>query len=777
MGLLPPTNPGPMAATNVPVPLATIIGREQEQEIARTLLLRPDVRILTLTGPGGIGKTRLALHLAADLADAFADGVRFVPLEAVRDANLVAAAIAHAVDVQPNGGVSLHDAVIAALRSATMLLVIDNAEHVLAAGVLFADLLSACPGLTLLVTSRVRLRVSGEHTLSIPPLNLPDESSQTSPHDPVRFSAIQLFVERARSADPAFLLSERNAPYVVEICRRLDGLPLAIELVAPRVRHLTLPDLLARLDRRLPMLTGGLRDQPSRLQTMRNAIAWSHDLLRPAEQALFRRLAVFTGGFSLSAAEGVAADEALSTVDGLGALIDASLLWAERAGDGSTRYQMLETIREFALERLDASDDAAQVRCAHATYFLRLAERNEHASLMPDGDRVLTRLETEHANFRAALNWLDADGEADLLLQFSAALGRFWSDLGHYQEGQDWLSRALSCPPSAARRVARAKAQVSLGMIAVYQGRHHEAEFCLAEGLVDCREQGISFSTGLALIGLAGLATLRRDFTHGSALLDECLVVSRTIEDQRVARIVEGWAFINLAVVARGLGERERAARHLIEALACMRDAGYTSGVMMAMGDLGDVYRDDGDYDLALASYRTALDLGRELASNRVVADIVEAIGIVAFTVGQPERGVRLLGAADALRERLGLHYRVAENDAAVGCVLAGARSALGQMVFEAHWCAGRGLGPTQMIVTAMEPFATATLAALTPREAEILPLVAAGETDAAIAERLFISVRTVENHVAHILAKLGVRSRMDAARVAGFPGPYDQPR
>ncbi len=596
----------PGGTTGLPVPLTSLIGRERELAIARVLIGRPDLRLLTLTGPGGIGKTRLALQLAADLADAFADGVRFVPLEAVRDAGLVAAAIADAIDVQPIGGSPMYDAMTSALHAADILLVVDNFEHVLAAASILTDLLANCPRLKILVTSRVLLRVTGEHALAIPPLTLPDPKSSLSLDELVRFSAIQLFTERAQAVDGTFTLSATIAPRVAEICRRLDGLPLAIELVAPRVRHLALPELLERLDRRLPLLTGGSRDQPSRLQTMRNAITWGYDLLAPQEQLLFRRLAVFTGGFSMEAAEQVAGDgsdeddlglPSSSIFDGLGTLIDASLLQPEIPSDGVARYRMLETIREYGLELLDASEEADQIRRAHSAYFLALAERYEYGALLPAGDHILALLEAEHANLRAALGWLQDTGEVGLLMRLAAALGRFWSELGHYQEGRDWLEYSLAHGGTAADR---ANTLVCLGMIEVFQGMHEKAEDSLTEGLAGCRDQGDIFNAGMALLGLGTLATLQGDLGRGAAFLEECLAISQQVTDGRLAGIMTGWALINLAVVDRTLGDYTLADQRLGEALRLMRDADYTTGMIMSLGDLGDVARDRGDHARAL---------------------------------------------------------------------------------------------------------------------------------------------------------------------------------
>ena len=487
---------------DLPVPRTSFIGREGVLADVRRLIgsTTTGARLLTLTGPGGTGKTRVALEAARAMLDDYPDGVHFVRLASIADARLVGTTIALALGVAGEGRQPPLEVLKNYLRDRRVLLVLDNFEQVLGAAVDIADLLSACPRLHVLVTSRAPLRLLGEQELAVPPLGLPDAADHAS-SAPEASEAVRLFVERASAVKPDFALNEENAVAVSEICRRLDGLPLAIELAAARSRLLSPRSMLGPLERRLHLLTGGARDAPARQQTLRNTIAWSYDLLEPDEQALFRRLAVFVGGCSLEAAASVCdQDHILDLVD---SLVAKSLLRSVGATDGELRLGMFETIREFGLEQLAWTGELEPQRRRHAEYFLSLAERAEPALGGPDARSWLDRLELEHDNLRAALEWSLGQPAGETALRLVAAMARFWWIAGHFGEGSRWSHRALA--DSATRSRARMRALHGGGWLAHVQRdsgtarRLLEESLSIAEELCEAGRVGF-FVNGLGLV-------------------------------------------------------------------------------------------------------------------------------------------------------------------------------------------------------------------------------------------------------------------------------------
>ena len=579
----------------LPTPLTSFVGRERELALLADRLAA--ARLVTLTGPGGVGKTRLAVQAAVAARGAFDGGVAFVSLAPIRDPGLVAATVAQALGVREVAGRTVLAGLTAALRHLRLLLVLDNFEQVLPAAPVVATLLAACPRLTVLVTSRALLRLSGEHDVAVAPLSVPAPGAAATAEVLERAEATRLFLERARAARAELAVDAEDAEAIAQVCRRLDGLPLAIELAAARVRLLSPRALLARLERRLPLLTGGPRDAPARQQTLRATIAWSDELLEPDERTLLRRLAVFAGGCTLEAAAAVctpataAAGAAVAQLDGLDSLVGKSLLHAGASPAGEPRFGMLETVREYALEQLEASGEAEALRWRYARYYTGLAAEARRDLESPQQVAVLDRLEAELDNFRAVLGWAGARGAGgETAAGLTAALCQFWYLRGYVAEGQDWVRAALSLPAAAGHTALRAEL-LGEGVGYWFQGDDDLARAHLEESVAIFRERGDARRLATMLHRL-GQVVHRRGATAAAAELhEEALALARAAGDDYTV----AFALVGLGNVALEQGGRAVARGYYDEALALRRRLGHTWGVAHALNSLADLARAEDD--------------------------------------------------------------------------------------------------------------------------------------------------------------------------------------
>jgi predicted ATPase/class 3 adenylate cyclase len=633
---------------NLPVQPTPFVGREREVAEVAGLVGRSGVRLLTLTGPGGTGKTRLALQAAADLVERFDGGVFLVSLAPISDPELVVATIARTLGVREQPGDAPLDTLARALAGRELLLVLDNFEQVAAAAVMLAELLAAAPSLTVLVTSRVPLSVSAERVFGVPPLSVPDTAQLPSAERLSQYEAVVLFVERAKAADRGFAVTDENAPAVAEICVRLDGLPLALELAAARVRTLPPRALLARLDQSLQLLTGGARDLDERQRTLRATIQWSYELLTNDERALFARLGVFVGGFRVDAGHALAGEGGeLELIDRVGSLVEQSLLRQQEDPDGEPRYSMLETIREFALEQL-ALDESDRVRRAHAIHYLDVARRQGEQFWGPDQEAAQARLDRDHANLRAAAGWCIEQRDAHLLAGYVDALWRFWAARGYQQEARGYIEAALAMSDGLAPEARLPLLRAATWTYAEL-GERKAATQAAEHRLALARSLGDRGEICRALGSLGATASWRRDHARARELLSEAIALSREIGDDRALATTRH----NLAEIEVAVENYPAAASLYEQALAGYRKLGDWGGVAHALTCLGAVCLMQRSYERAERYYRQALP-NLHLESTSVLSVTLIELGVVAFARGDAQRAAHLVAAGEALRRRTG---------------------------------------------------------------------------------------------------------------------------
>jgi len=688
---------------SLPARAGQLIGREAETREVGGLLRRTDVRLVTLTGPPGIGKTRVALEVAAALADTL-DRVAFVDLWTVTDPAEVVPTIAQTLGVKRTRHRLLLDTLITALRGRRWLLLLDNFEQVAPAAAQVAVLLERCPDLKILTTSRARLRLSWEHEVPVPPLALPDLQRVADPVAIAASPAAALFLQRARAVSPDFQLTADNTQSVAQICHRLDGLPLAIELAAARVKLLSPQSMLQRLRHRLSLLTGGGRDLPVRHQTVRAAVAWSYALLEPWVQTVFRRLAVFVGGCTLEAAEGVCADSegGEGVFDALAALVDNSLLRQEPQPGGEIWLWMLETIHDYALEQLTATPEMEAILRRHALYYLAVAEKAEPALAGPEQSEWLEWLEREHDNLRSALRWARQSGETAAGLRLAGALAQFWERHGYMREGRAWLD-ALLAEDGEASAAVRAKALNVNGNLARVEGDYGVAVARYRESLALRQASGDLRGIAVALNNLGVAAKDQGDYAAARAHLEESLSLKRDLGDRRSIAVTLN----NLGLTANGQRDHAAARTYLEESLEHFRELGDKWGIALALNNLGSTAVLEGDYEQAAALHRSSLALRRGLKDKWGVAEGLEGLAKVSAARGDPRRAAELFGAAEALRDQFGFPLppdEHADYDRVVGSV----RATLGEAGFETAWAAGSALSPEQALDEALVPDAPA---------------------------------------------------------------------
>ena len=817
----------------MPGPLSTFIGRKREIATVKGLLA--EHRLLTMTGPGGCGKTRLALFAASELRADYEDGIWLAELDALADPALLPQAVASALGVREDAGYPLIEALINHLRTRSALLLLDNCEHIVESCAQFcAALLENCPGLRLLATSREVLGVPGEAVWIVPPLSLPDPQPWRSPDSEEesliayqQSEAVQLFVARATAALASFALTGENASWVADICRRLDGLPLAIELAAARVRAFSARQIAERLDDRFHLLSSGLRTAAPRHQTLEATLDWSYGLLPEGEQTVLRRLSVFAGGWTLEGAEAVCAGalDPPGVIYALANLVDKSLVVVERP-PGETRYHFLETIRNYAQQKLEQAGEAAPARDRHLDFYIRWAERGFAQLAGPEQPRWITRFATEHDNLRAALDWSQtAEDRGEAGVRLAGACGHFWRLHGFFSEGRARLAAALGRPGAQQRTAARARAVLWAAHLAYLQSDFPATRSLAQDGLAISQEVGPEGRAGVAkaLDLLGQLSTEVGDYETAPAYFEEALAIYRELQDKpgiadmllqlgwaamrsgdydRAIPLLSeslllfrelgrsnmlGFALAGMGELAVRRGQYERATGLLEESLALRQELGDQWGIAASLGSLGWVALLQRDFDRMRRLLRESLAIRLEIGELGGLAwcleKLAEAASLQAQTLPHQlrrqeyRRAARIFGAAEALRRPVNSVIDPADRPAYEN-TLAALRATLGEEAFAEAWAAGSSLpleeavdqalvapvAPGDNVSLSDEQAAKARFGGLSQREREVAAWIAQGKTNREIAVLMVVREKTVETYVTRILNKLGFNSRVQIA-------------